>query len=266
MASDGAFIFDADNHYYEPRDCFTRYMEPKFRDKAVRVIEGENGHDRVMIGDKPFTFLERLFFQKVVKPGRLREMLRNMGDAKGGKGDLVETVKPEYLNRDVRLALLDQQGVDACLMFPTLAVCVEEDMRDDADQLYANMHAFNRWLLEDWGFNYKDRIHAPPLLSLLDVDRAVEELEWVLAQDASCIALRPGPAFGRSPADPCFDPFWARVNEAKIPVLFHIAESGYNGMMSVHWGEEPSPPPTASRRSNGRISTETARSWTRSRP
>ncbi len=242
MESDDAFIFDADNHYYEPRDCFTRYMEPKFRDKAVRVIEGENGHDRVMIGDKPFTFLERLFFQKVVKPGRLREMLRNMGDARGGKGDLVETVKPEYLNRDVRLALLDQQGVDACLMFPTLAVCVEEDMRDDADQLYANMHAFNRWLLEDWGFNYKDRIHAPPLLSLLDVDRAVEELEWVLAQDASCIALRPGPAFGRSPADPCFDPFWARVNEAKIPVLFHIAESGYNGMMSVHWGEEPSPP------------------------
>ena len=242
MGSDDAFIFDADNHYYEPRDCFTRYMEPKFRDKAVRVIEGEKGEDRVMIGDKPFTFLDRLFFQKVVKPGRLREMLRSMGDAKAGKGDLVEAVKPEYLNRDVRLALLDQQGVDACLMFPTLAVCVEEDMRDDADQLYANMHAFNRWLLEDWGFNYKDRIHAPPLLSLLDVDRAVEELEWVLDQGASCIALRPGPAFGRSPADPCFDPFWARVNEAKIPVLFHIAESGYNGMMSVHWGEESNPP------------------------
>ena len=242
MGSDDAFIFDADNHYYEPRDCFTRYMEPKFRDKAVRVIEGEKGEDRVMIGDKPFTFLDRLFFQKVVKPGRLREMLRSMGDAKAGKGDLVEAVKPEYLNRDVRLALLDQQGVDACLMFPTLAVCVEEDMRDDADQLYANMHAFNRWLLDDWGFNYKDRIHAPPLLSLLDVDRAVEELEWVLDQGASCIALRPGPAFGRSPADPCFDPFWARVNEAKIPVLFHIAESGYNGMMSVHWGEESNPP------------------------
>ena len=26
--------------------------------------------------------------------------------------------------------------------------------------------------------------------------------------------LRPGPAFGRSPADPHFDPFWARLDEA----------------------------------------------------
>ena len=47
MRSEGAFIFDADNHHYEPRDCFTRYMEPKFRDKAVRVIEGENARRMV---------------------------------------------------------------------------------------------------------------------------------------------------------------------------------------------------------------------------
>jgi len=58
---------------------------------------------------------------------------------------------------------------------------------------------------------------------------------------ARAIALRPGPAFGRSPADPYFDPFWSRVNEAGIPVCLHIAESGYNEMMSVHWGEEANP-------------------------
>ncbi len=114
-------------------------------------------------------------------------------------------------------------------------------MKDDPEQTYANLRAFNRWLLEDWGFDYRNRIYAVPLLSLLDLDRALEELDWVMAQGARIVSLRPGPAFGRSPADPYFDPFWARLDEARLPVAFHIAESGYNESMSVVWGEEPNP-------------------------
>ena len=52
----GYRLFDADNHYYEPRDCFTRFMEPKYRDKAIQV-KRVDGKDRVFVGDKPFTFL-----------------------------------------------------------------------------------------------------------------------------------------------------------------------------------------------------------------
>ena len=33
-----------------------------------------------------------------------------------------------------------------------------------------------------------------------------------------------GPAYGRAPADPYFDPFWARVNEAGLAVVYHIGE------------------------------------------
>ena len=35
------------------------------------------------------------------------------------------------------------------------------------------------------------------------------------------IALRPGPANGRSPADPTWDPFWARLEEADVPAAYH---------------------------------------------
>jgi predicted TIM-barrel fold metal-dependent hydrolase len=136
---------------------------------------------------------------------------------------------------------MDEQGLDAALLFPTVGVCLEHFMKDDPDQLYANVRAFNRWLDEDWGYAYQDRIYAAPLLSLLDVDRAVVELDEVLARGARIVSLRPGPAYGRSPADLHFDPFWARLNEARVPVAFHIAESGYNELVSVQWGEEPNP-------------------------
>ena len=235
-------LFDADNHYYEPADCFTRCIEPRFRDKAIQIRKDEAGEEHVFIGDKPFTFLPGGFAGDVVsKAGALRALLHSMKTGVSDEGAVQEPMQPAYQNREARLELMDRQGIESCFLFPTLGVCVEHFMKDDVEQMYANVHAFNRWILEDWGFNYKDRIHAPPLLSLLDLDRAVEELEWVLKEGARIIALRPGPAFGRSPADPYFDPFWAILNEARVPVAFHIAESGYNEMMSVHWGEEANP-------------------------
>ena len=167
-------------------------------------------------------------------------MLR-AGRSGSDEGQLINEHAPAFTNREARLALMDEQGLEAAFLFPTLAVCVEQFMGDDPEQLYGNVHSFNRWLDEDWGFSHQNRIFAAPLLSLQSCKRAVEELEWVLTRGARIVSLRPGPAYGRSPADTCFDPFWARVEEAGVAVAFHIGESGYNELMSVHFGEEANP-------------------------
>jgi predicted TIM-barrel fold metal-dependent hydrolase len=240
MAQLGYRLFDADNHYYETRDCFTRHLPARLAERAIRVVPDAEGRDHIFVGERPFTFLENWSFRHANKPGALRELLRRK-DYRDENGALAEPIRPEYQNRDARLALMDAQGLEASFLFPTLAVCVEHFMKDDPEQLYGNLHAFNEWLDEEWGFAWRDRIYAVPLLSLRDRERAVAELDWALAKGARVVSLRPGPAFGRSPGDPWFDPFWARVNESGVCVAFHIGESGYNEMMSVHYGEQPNP-------------------------
>ena len=235
-------LFDADNHYYEPRDCFTRYIEPGLRDRAVHVETDERGRPAVRVGDRPFTFLADGFPKRVSKPGSLRELLRHLASGTLAASDAVEPVRPEYTDRGARIAVMDGQGIESIFIFPTLGVCVEHFMKDDADQLYANFHAFNRWLDDEWGFDHLHRVYAAPLMSLRDVERAVAELDWALGRGARVVSLRPGPAYGRSPADPHFDPFWARIEEAGAVVAFHIGESGYNEMLAPWWGEEPNPP------------------------
>jgi predicted TIM-barrel fold metal-dependent hydrolase len=234
-------IFDADNHYYEPRDCFTRFMPAEQMDEAIRVVETD-GTSRVLIGDRPFTFLKEPFSEVHTKPGSLREMLRNM---KAGlpveENDAIEPVQPAHRDRAARLALMDEQGVDAMVLFPTVAVCVEHFMKENPGRTYANVHSFNRWIEEDWGFGTDGRIYGVPLMSLIDLDAAVAELDWLLGRGARFIHLRPGPQGGRNPGDPVFDPFWERVNEAGITICFHISESGYNELFSVAWGEEANP-------------------------
>jgi hypothetical protein len=84
------------------------------------------------------------------------------------------------VNRDARLKWMDEHGIQACLMLPTLGVGVEHQLRHDPEATFANLRAFNRWLEDDWGFSYKDRIIGVPLLSLVDAKLAVDELERVI--------------------------------------------------------------------------------------
>jgi len=230
-------LLDADEHYYEPADCVTRYTARADLAQAFRE-EVRDGRSVYLAADRQFTFLHDPFLRGgAVAPGGLKEMLRGLAAGRRVRDEL----SPAYIDRGARLASLDDQGVEAAVMLPTLGVTIEHFFGGDPDLIYPNLHAFNRWLLDDWGFGADGRLYGVPLLSLADPARAVEELDWVLDAGARIVALRPGPAYGRSPADPVFDGFWGRLNEAGVPVAFHISESGYNERYSVDWGEEPNP-------------------------
>jgi predicted TIM-barrel fold metal-dependent hydrolase len=136
---------------------------------------------------------------------------------------------------------MDEQGLDAALLFPTLGCGVEQALRHDVPATVASLEAFNRWLDDDWGYSYRDRIIAAPMISLADVDAAVAEIDRVLELGARIVHVRPAPVptggpHGRSLGDKLHDPVWARLAEANVPVAFHLGDSGYNAMLGAPWG------------------------------
>ena len=122
---------------------------------------------------------------------------------------------------------MDELGVHRTLMFPTIANLIEYTVADDPDLTHAAVHAINQWLLDQWTFDYQGRIFATPVITLPIVEEAIIELEWVLANGAKIVLIRPAPANGlrgpRSIALPEFDPIWARIQEAKVPVAMHAS-------------------------------------------
>ncbi len=224
-------VFDADNHYYEALDAFTRHLDPALGPRVLQWadIEGRRYH---MLGGRISRAVTNPTFNPIAPAGALADYFR--GNPNGvtmhelmGKP---EPIRPEYRDRDARLATMDAQGLSKVWLFPTLGMLYEELLKDDPGAVVLLFRAFNRWLAEDWGMAYRDRIFAAPYITLVDVDEAVRELEWALDQDARTVVLRAAAAWTetgpRSPAADWFDPFWARVDEAGITVVVHAGDAG----------------------------------------
>jgi predicted TIM-barrel fold metal-dependent hydrolase len=235
-------LIDADGHYYEPDDCFSRHIETKYRDATIRVRRGDDGLGRVYLGDSR-TFMSVMPGDYASAPGALQGLFVGGVDEGFDHREVISAKDyPAFTDKHARIALLEEQGVEATILLPTLGVAVEYELRRDVGLNYASLRAFNRWLEEDWGYGDDGRIFAVPMLSLLDIDEAVRELERVLAAGTRLVHLCTGPVAGRSPADPHFDPFWARCAEAGVPVVFHTANSGYQHFYGTHWSENPANP------------------------
>ncbi|MFN0093043.1 MAG: amidohydrolase family protein [Acidimicrobiales bacterium] len=239
---------DADNHYYEPPDCFSRHIERDKAHLAFRLGEVDGAPCTVIDGKPVHTLIPTGFFLpgNIAQPGSLRQMMRNLKQGVS-QAMLDETnpavgpSQPSWFERGARLELMDAQGVEATLLFPSTGVTVEPAFEGDKTTICANFRAFNRWLAEDWGLGADGRLFGTPLISLVDADVAVAELEWALARGCRAVNLAAGPAYGRSPADPVFDPFWARMHEARVLCAIHVGDAGYNRREAAAWGEEARP-------------------------
>jgi predicted TIM-barrel fold metal-dependent hydrolase len=239
----GYRLIDADNHYYEPYDCFTRHLEPGFADRSVHVVKDERGLGRLYFGNRKLGFMRVIQSDYTGAPGSLHELFAGEMEQGFAQTEVINAHDfPAMMHKAPRLQLMDEQGLEATLMFPTVAVAVEHELHDDVDACYANLRAFNKWIEEDWGYGADGRVFGAPMLSLLSPEHAVAELDRVLAVGARMVHVKAGPAYGRSPADPAYDPFWARLDEAGLPVAIHSGDSGYNELWSVQWGEQPRPP------------------------
>ncbi|MGH9231886.1 MAG: amidohydrolase family protein [Acidimicrobiales bacterium] len=230
-------VFDADNHLYETRDAFTRHLPDRYKG-AVDYVD-VRGRTKIVVRGTISEYIPNPTFEVVARPGAQEAYFRS-GNPEGKSyrelvGEPMRSI-PAFREPGPRLELIDELGVDRALMFPTLASLLEERMRDDPVLIHAVIHSLNEWLYEEWTFDYEDRIFATPVISLPIVEKAIEELEWVVERGARTVLVRPAPvpAYGgsRSFGFEEFDPFWQAVVDNDVLVSMHASDSGYSRYQS----------------------------------
>lgn len=271
-------ILDADNHFVEPPELYEQYIDPDKRDLAIRYETDPDTGERVQVyagrqskmavaqvtfsqdelqkllgtdpnalDDEGWSTTDRAVEQAVV-PGMLLNRLNPLKDLTDEeRRELVSRFRDQseaYGNQQLRLALMDDQQIEAAIMYPASAHDIEYQFADNVDALYANIRAFNRWIHEEIGYATENRMFLPPYLPLAEPDLALAELEILLDTGAPMIQIKAGhahggranPQGGRSIADPIYDPIWSRVNEANVRLCSHLGGTDYQ-KYGADWSE-----------------------------
>jgi uncharacterized protein len=213
LAYSGAI--DADGHILEPPDLWERYLEPAFRHRALRIVRDADGLEEIEIDGR----------RSVTITKGMPSLLGVMGapDLMSIALDPARTYESEAaygsMDPSERVRLLDAEGLDAAVLYPTLGLLWEAELTDpELSQAYTR--AYNRWICEfcaDSGGRLVPTAH----LSLTDPAAAAVELERAVEAGARGCFVLPFTHDHRALAHPEHNRVFAAAQDLDVVFAIH---------------------------------------------
>lgn len=208
---------DADGHVLEPRNTWIDYIDPAFADRAIRIAIDDRGDEVLLVDGRP---LEAMRNGLAALGGINLDPAEALDRRRGLRYE--DGCPPGGYDPAARLTVMDEEGIDIALLYPTIGICWEGLVTEPA-LATAYTRAYNRYIVD---FCSHDRRRLVPVahISLIDAEGAVDEV--VRAHDAGCVAVYLSPdtaaRAGRGLSDAAFERFWSTVEDLDIPVGFHV--------------------------------------------
>ena len=202
-AANKYFMVSADGHVQEPGDLWATRMDKKYRERLPGVsVDSKGGKFQKTEGFRPLR-LQNIKFEG-------QDALRNGSGA----------------TPDDRLADLAADGVDAEILFPNKGLVMWAT--PDAEFSQAMCQVWNDWAWETFA-DYNDRLAPMACIAAGDNAGAIEEIQRSAKRGFRGLSLPCKPVWG--PPDheapnynlPEFDDLWACIQDADIPVTFHVS-------------------------------------------
>ena len=225
----GRTCYDADSHIMELPDHLKLHADPAERDDVPEITFGAAGVADANVG-------------ALVESGghgeaHLATLLAQGDDLLRGP-KMYEALGA--FDRRERSTALDMLGFDRQLVFASLSTGPVFDRRLDLDTRYRNATLHNRAMQDFTGAD--ERLMGVGAVELDDPRRAVEELDRLLAVGLQAVWIPHRDCGGRSPGHNDLDPFWARLQEARVPFVLHVGGDALQ--IDPVWTNNGRPAPT----------------------
>ena len=203
-------VVSADSHVTEPADLWKQRLDQRYRDRAPHVIKNpDEGPAWLFVAENMTPFPVAGGFAA----GRSGEALKEFQD----KG--YESARPSGWDPVARIEDQELDGIDAEILYPTLAMKIFA--MSDAELQRACFLAYNDWLAE-YCAHAPRRLYGIGLLSLEDIELAVQDIEVIAKQGSRGVMVWGAPPEDRPYDDPAYDPFWQAAASLDLPVSLHI--------------------------------------------
>lgn len=205
-------VIDVDTHLTEPPDTWTRSFPASLHDK-VPHIERVDGVDQWMVSG-----------ERIGAPGYY-SMAGHDGVMPLSTPRTYDDIDPSMYDAKARLAFLDAEGVDAQILYPNVGGFGNGYFLrlGDRELVAQCVRAYNDFLT-DWCSAGVDRLIPIAAVPFWDLDLAIDEIGRCLDMGHRAINFCNQPQdYGQPPlASTHWDPIWATVQEAGVPVSFHV--------------------------------------------
>jgi predicted TIM-barrel fold metal-dependent hydrolase len=235
MLRDDVQPISVDDHVIEPAHVFVDHIEPKFRDRAPRIVERD--------GTQGWLWEDRFYplsFQGNAQTRRFRPGEAGHGDDLHARR--YDDMIPAAYDVHERVGAMDEDGVWAELLFPTFPRFggTQFLQAEDTELAGATVRAWNDWMLDEWCASYPERFIPQTLVPLWDVPAAVAEIERCAAKGSRAVLFVENPHPLGLPSFPTghWRPVFEVCNATGLPLSMHIGTS--SGLLS------PSPESTRS--------------------
>ena len=218
------WIISSDDHVFEPPDLWTSSVEPKFRDRAPRIVRMDDGDWWVVDG------------LRVVHMGAASQAgVRFEAPEKLSLSDLFENVRPGGYIPEEHVKDMDVDGVDVSIVYPTVAQ--NTYLVPDSELLTSVLKTYNDWVAE-FCASFPRRLKGIAQINLDDVDSGVKELERCSKLGFVGASITVYPSEDRTYLSPEYEPLWAAAQDLGMPLSLHI---GTNRMYPGQDPEKPTP-------------------------
>jgi len=212
----GYRVLDTDAHQMEPPRIWVDYCDSRFVDRAPRLGDLGGGRQGLMVEGEPITN------QAGHYPMNAKEFLQ----AASRGMEKFARARAAGFSAASRIADMDEQGVDAQVIYPTAGGQILGRPFRDPELLAATCRAYNDWSLE-YCAPYAGRLRMAAMLPLQSVDLAIEEARRTAAMGAAAYYVRPNPVADRNLHHPDYDPLWRTIEALGLPVCIHDSGSPY---------------------------------------
>lgn len=202
----GRIVNDADAHTMETQDWLAPYLEGEYKEMYSGVYSKREGGERIV------KMIEMAEARRTDPEARAKAAENPIQGAKGWLGF-------GGFDKAERVEALDWLGFTSQLVFPTFGLAAIGRAKTE-DQAYAAARALNCAQID---FCSADpRMVAVAFCPMDDPARALEEARFAVERGAGAVMVSASPAGDRSPGHPDHDPFWAYLEDNRIPFMLHI--------------------------------------------
>jgi uncharacterized protein len=205
---------DADGHILESADLWERYIEAKYRPRALRIKKSADGLEYLEIEGRPSKFIH----------AGLLAGLCSMGATRANPGPRRSpgyAINPPFGASDPkeRLERIDAEGLKAAFLYPTLSLLYEVETTDP-EMAQAYTRAYNRYIV-DFCSESGGRLIPVAHLSLGDPEAAARELERAVKTGCKGGWVAQFTMTRKPHAHPDHDVLFAKAQELDVPLGLH---------------------------------------------